>query len=183
MKQSVLSLFLIGFVLGCGPDTDGLVKAENKKLSDMASAESARIEEALQRIRTESELIAKGGTVADLTSAADIQPDTTFTATVPDPQPVQQPSPTPVVESTPVAFPHHIQLGAYTSEAEAVASASQWKANGFTNVTFLENTSATTAYRYVVRLTGYSGYRSTLTESERINRQFNVKSYPIQVRQ
>ncbi len=180
MRHTALSLVLIGFVWGCGPDPDEIVKAENKKLSDMAATESAKIEEALNRIRNESELIAKGGTVDVVTTAADIQPDTTVSVTQPV---VVVPIEAPVVEQTPSAFPHHIQLGAFTSEAGAVASVSQWKANGFTNVTFFENTSATTAYRFVVRLTGYSGYRSTLTESERINRQFNVKSYPIQIRQ
>jgi cell division septation protein DedD len=174
MRHSLLSILLIGFMVGCGPDPDEIVKAENKKLSDLAAAESAKIEEALNRIRTESEWIAKGGTVDVVTTAADLQPDTTV-------------APAPVVanvtaEATPVTFPHQIQLGAFTNETAAAASASQWEANGFTNVTFFENPDATTAYRFVVRLTGYSGYRSTLTESERINRQFNVKSYPIQVR-
>ncbi len=164
MRHTALSIVLIGFVLGCGPDPDEIVKAENKKLSDMAATESVRIEEALNRIRAESELIAKGGTVDAMTTAADIQPDTT------------------VFDPTPVTFPHEIQVGAYKTEAAASASVSQWKANGFTNVTSIENTSAKTAYRYVVRLTGYSGYRSTLTESDRINREYNVKSYPVQVR-
>lgn len=179
MRHSILSILLIGFVVGCGPDPDEIVRAENKKLSDMAAAESAKIEEALNRIRTESEWIAKGGTVDVVTTAAALQPDTT--AAVPVSVAPSQVA-TPVADSTPIPFHHHIQLGAFTTETAAAASASQWEANGFTNVTFFENPRATTAYRYVVRLTGYSGYRSTLNESERINRQFNVKSYPIQVR-
>lgn len=144
MRYGALSVLLIGFAVGCGPDSDEIIKAENQKLSDMAASENVRIEEALNRIRAESELIAKGGTVE-------------------------------------VVYPHHIQVGAFTTEAAAIASVSQWETNGFTNATYVENPSRTTIYRYFVRLTGYSGYRSTLAESERINQQYTVKSFPLQV--
>lgn len=177
MRHTTIALVLFGFILGCGPDPDEIVNAENKKLSDMAALESAKIEEALNRIRTESEQIAKGETIEVITTAADLQPDTTESASIPEPV-----APPVIDGATPVSFPHHIQLGAFTTEASAAASASDWQKKGFANVVFFENQDATTAYRYVVRLTGYSGYRSTLAESERINREYSARSFPLEVR-
>lgn len=172
----------------CGPDPDEIVNAENKKLTELEPVEAAKVEEAMSRIRYESEIIAKGGvlpaapdsTVADSVAATEPAP---APASAPARKPESRPAaPVPVpVATTKGEFPHHIQVGAFTSAEGAKAAAELWEKRGFANVIPMENPNATTMYRHVVRLTGYSGYSMALTESNRINETYRIRSYPVQV--
>ena len=78
--------------------------------------------------------------------------------------------------------PYQIQLGAFTTAEDVKSNADTWIARGLTNVIHMENPNATTEYRYVVRLTGFQGYAAALAESKKINSQYGIGSYPIQVR-
>ena len=163
MKQTGI-LFLLLMVAACGPDPDEIIKQENKKLTDLEAVEAAKVEEALSRIRNESEIIARGGVLPAQQDS--ISTDTVMAAAA----------------STQGSFPHQVQLGAFTSAEGAKSTADTWIARGLTNVIHMENPNATTEYRYVVRLTGFQGYAAALAESKKINSQYGIGSYPIQVR-
>lgn len=181
--------FLLLMAAACGPDPDEIIKLENKKLTDLEPVEAAKVEEAMSRIRTESEIIAKGGVlpaVADSaatdTSITDlVEPAASVPTPAPAPAPVAQ-RPTPRPAASEGGVPHQIQLGAFTSADGAKATAELWEKRGFPNVIHMENPAATTEYRYVVRLTGFQGYSAAFAESQRINTQFGIRSYPIQIR-
>lgn len=184
-RQTLLAMSLV-LAAACGPDPDEIVKAENKKLTDLEPVEAAKVEEAMSRIRYESEIIAKGGVLpaapdsvsADTTASvpANPAPVASTQAPAPAPKPKPVPAPTPAGD-----FPHHIQVGAFTSEEGAKAAAGIWEKRGFANVVHMENPGTTTIYKHVVRLTGYSGYTAALAESNRINETYKIRSYPIQV--
>lgn len=165
---------MIAVMAACGPDPDEIVKRENKKLSDLEAAEAVRVEEVMGRIREESEMIAKGGV---LPARRDSMAKDTLVAAVP--APVSRQSNAPAERET---IPHHIQLGAFTSPVGAKTEAEAWQKRGFANVIHLENPNAQTEYRFVVRLTGFTGYSSAFAESQRINTQYRIRSYPLQVR-
>lgn len=183
-------VMMLMMAAACGPDPDEIVNAENKKLTELEPVEAAKVEEAMSRIRYESEIIAKGGvlpaapdsTVADSVAATEPAP---APASAPARKPESRPAapvPVPVpVATTKGEFPHHIQVGAFTSAEGAKAAAELWEKRGFANVIPMENPNATTMYRHVVRLTGYSGYSMALTESNRINETYRIRSYPVQV--
>jgi cell division septation protein DedD len=146
------------------------------------------VEEAMSRIRYESEIIAKGGVlpavpdsvVADTAAATEPVP-----APAPASAPTRKPEPRPAAQVTNASpkgdFPHHIQVGAFTTADGAKAAAALWEKRGFANVVSMENPNATTMYKHVVRLTGYNGYSMALAESNRINESFRIRSYPVQV--
>ncbi len=174
MKRVFFSILLLAVISACGPDPDEIVNSENKKLADLQNIENVKVEEAMAQIRKESEIIAKGGvlpTKAD--TAAPAQP----TPAAADPAPTTQ---KPAAQTA--SIPHHIQVGAFTTLDGAKTQSEAWKSNGFSNVTYFENPNATTIYKFVVRLTGYDGYSAALNESERINKQYGIRSYPIQAR-
>lgn len=182
MKQTGIAVLLLMSV-ACGPDPDEIVKQENKKLTDLEPVEAVKVEEAMNRIRYESEIIAKGGVLpasADTLTADSVvaQP----VAQEPQPAPTATPRPTPAPTTTQGGVPHHIQLGAFTTADGAKATAELWEKRGFPNVIHMENPNATTEYRFVVRLTGFQGYSAAYAESQRINTQFGVRSYPLQIR-
>lgn len=180
MRSAAVVMMMV-LVAGCGPDPDEIVKAENKKLTELEPVEAAKVEEAMSRIRYESEIIAKGGVLPTL-------PDSTSTDSIAaaQPEPVRNPEPrTTPPPPNPAAngeFPHHIQVGAFTSAEGAQAAAEVWEKRGFANAIAMENPNATTVYRHVVRLTGYSGYVVALEESKRINQSFRIRSYPVQIK-
>ena len=186
MKQTGIAVLIL-MVAACGPDPDEIVKLENKKLTDLEPVEAVKVEEAMSRIRYESEIIAKGGALP--VSSDSVTTDTTVSEPVAQaPQPAPSPTPRPTPASTPApattqgGVPHHIQLGAFISADGAKATAELWEKRGFPNVIHMENPNATTEYRYVVRLTGFQGYSAAYAESQRINTQFGVRSYPLQIR-
>jgi hypothetical protein len=153
MGRSLSSLLVLGTtlaLLSCGPDRNDIVALENKKLNDLKPAEAAKVEEAMSRIRYESDVIARGGTLPAKVASGD--------------------------------FPHHIQLGSYTNAEEANIEAELWKGQQLKNVIVMEIPNASNEYRYVVRLSGFQGYRSAYAESQRLNNQFGIQSYPIQIR-
>ena len=179
-------------VAACGPDPDEIVNAENKKLTELEPVEAAKVEEAMSRIRYESEIIAKGGVLPaapDSTATDTVAAKATSTAQAPAPAPTttpaRKPEPRPAAPAPTTAtkgeFPHHIQVGAFTSAEGAKAAAELWEKRGFANAIPMENPNATTMYRHVVRLTGYTGYSTALTESNRINETYRIRSYPVQV--
>lgn len=163
----------------CGPDPDEIVKQENTKLNNMQPVEAAKAEEAMMRIREESEIIAKGGVLPAVKDT--LAQDTTLVAT-PAPAPRPAPPQTPAATTPQGSVPHHIQLGAYSSAAGAKSAAELWEKRGYQNVIHMENPAATTEYRFVVRLTGYDGYTSALTEARKINAEYGIGSYPLQIR-
>lgn len=187
MRQTVLILSMM-MAAACGPDPDEIVKAENKKLTDLEPVEAAKVEEAMSRIRYESEIIAKGGvlpaapdSVTEDTSST-VSAKTTPVAQTQATAPAPKPKPAPITAAASAGdFPHHIQVGAFTSADGAKAAAEIWEKRGFANVVHMENPNASTVYKHVVRLTGYPGYSTALTESNRINQTYRIRSYPIQV--
>jgi cell division septation protein DedD len=182
MRRTVIVMSMM-LAAACGPDPDEIVKAENKKLTDLEPVEAAKVEEAMSRIRYESEIIAKGGVLpAEPDSVAE---DTipaaaaaTSTPVAPAPAPKPKPVQTTAVEGN---FPHHIQVGAFTTAEGAKAAVELWEKRGFANAIAMENPNATTVYKHVVRLTGYNGYSMALAESNRINTTYRVRTYPIQI--
>lgn len=186
MKKHPFLLMMLMLAAACGPDPDEIVKAENKKLTDMEPVEAAKVEEAMGRIRYESEIIAKGGVLPAAPDSVSADTSATVSAKVtpvaPAQTPVQAPKPKPAPVTAVVGdFPHHIQVGAFTSADGAKAAAELWEKRGFANAIAMENPNATTMYRHVVRLTGFNGYSAALTESNRINETYKIRSYPIQV--
>lgn len=193
MKQTGLFVLLL-MVAACGPDPDEIVKQENKKLTDLEPVEAVKVEEAMSRIRFESEIIAKGGVLP--TQQDTIPADTMVAADEPASAPASAPAATPATTPRPAratstatttsatqgSFPHQVQLGAFTSAEAAKSTADIWEARGYSNVIHMENPNATTEYRFVVRLTGFQGYSAAFAESQKINSQFGLRSYPIQVR-
>jgi cell division septation protein DedD len=191
-KRTAFFVMMMLFAAACGPDPDEIVKTENKKLTELEPVEAAKVEEAMSRIRFESEIIAKGGV---LPSAPDTLATDSSTVTESAPAPAPAPRPAAPVRTAPVRtqsatttspetgneFPHHIQVGAFTNEDGAKSAAAMWEKRGFANVISMENPNATTVYKYVVRLTGYTGYAKALAESNRINETYRLRSYPIQV--
>lgn len=175
MKQTGLFVLLL-MVAACGPDPDEIVKQENKKLTDLEPVEAVKVEEAMSRIRFESEIIAKGGVLP--TPQDSIPADTMVAAE----EPASAPATAPVATSTQGSIPHQVQLGAFTTAEAAKSTADIWEARGYSNVIHMENPNATTEYRFVVRLTGFQGYSAAFAESQKVNSQFGLRSYPIQVR-
>jgi len=180
MKQTGI-LFLLLMVAACGPDPDEIIKQENKKLTDLEAVEAAKVEEALSRIRNESEIIARGGVLPAQQDS--ISTETVLAAAAAAVAPAPAPAPAPATAAaTQGSVPHQVQLGAFTSAEGAKSTADTWVARGLTNVIHMENPNATTEYRYVVRLTGFQGYEAALAESKKINSQYGIGSYPIRVR-
>jgi cell division septation protein DedD len=193
MKQTGLFVLLL-MVAACGPNPDDIVKEENKKLTDLEPVEAVKVEEAMSRIRYESEIIAKGGVLP--TQQDTIPADTMGAAEEPATAPVSAPAATPATTPRPAqtpstvattaanqrSFPHQIQLGAFTTAEAAKSTADIWETRGYSNVIHMENPNATTEYRFVVRLTGFQGYSAAFAESQKINTQFGIRSYPIQIR-
>lgn len=185
MMRHTVFLMLLMLAASCGPDPDEIVKAENKKLTDLEPVEAAKVEEAMSRIRYESEIIAKGGVLPAAPDSVSEDTSAAVSAKATPVAPAQRPAPAPKPKPGPTTavgdFPHHIQVGAFTSAEGAKAAAELWEKRGFANAVAMENPNASTAYRHVVRLTGFNGYSAALTESNRINQTYNIRSYPIQV--
>lgn len=158
----LLLILLCAAIAGCGPDADELVKAENKRLSDMQAAENSQAEGVLARIRNDADIIAKGGT-----------PDTLSVLPAPD-SVVTAP-----VSSSSSAYA--VQVGAFTTMDGARNAQALWERRGFSRVLALENPKATTVYRFVVRISGFDGYRSTVQATEKINQEYGIRAFPVEM--
>lgn len=181
MRRTVFVMSMM-MAAACGPDPDEIVKAENKKLTDLEPVEAAKVEKALSRIRYESEIIAKGGVLP-------AEPDSVAEGTIPAaaaaastpvaPTPVPKPKPLKTTASE-GNYPHHIQVGAFTTAEGAKAAVELWEKRGFANAIAMQDPNATSIYKHVVRLTGYNGYSMAFAESNRINTTFRVRTFTIQ---
>lgn len=183
MGRHILILSLIGLA-ACGPDADELVKAENKKLTDMQAAENSRAEGVLARIRYDAEIIAKGGT-PDTLSVTTPLPAASDSVPPPEPEPAVAPTPEPtpaaVPESPSSSYPYAVQVGAFTTMDGARNAQAIWVRRGFAQAIAAENPKATTVYRFVVRIPGFEGYRSTVQAAEKINQEYGIRAFPVEM--
>lgn len=180
MRTVFLCLMATAILTSCGPDPDELVRNENRKLADMASAEASKAEGVMARIRYDAELIAKGETPQSTLTADSVMDLTTTPVSEVEPATSAAIEPEPVPSTVPVATgTFSVQVGAFTDMASARRAAETWVARGYANTLAMENPRATTLYRYVVRIPGFSGYRATVSEAEKINREYGIRAFPV----